>query len=57
MIWENTDAFLDNTSAADEQALKSNLAIVLELLIALGYEAQPIRVSSDKYGTCQVRVR
>ena len=57
VIWENTDAFLDNTTAADKQALKSNLAIVLGLLIALGYEAQPIRVSSDKYGMCQVRVR
>ena len=57
VLWENTDAFLDTPSDADDQALQSNLSIVLELLIALGYEAQPIRVSSNKYGTCQVRVR
>ena len=57
VLWENTDAFLDVPSASDEQAIQSNLDIVLELLMMLGYEAQPIRVSSNKYGTPQIRVR
>ena len=57
VLWENTDAFLDTPGGSEDKSLASNLDMVLQMLIALGYEAQPIKICSRKYGTPEIRTR
>ena len=61
-VYENVDSMVDGNDAADDKPSigaedKSNLQVILDHVSERGYEAIPLLIGSETYGSCQRRHR